>query len=324
MEQFKKRKILLLTLLAVMFIAFTIKSPYFLKIDNLMSIGREGSTVGILALGMTLVIIAGGIDLSIGSIIAFSAMLCLGIYSKNPRFPAGLMALIVLAIGVAIGLLNGMLITKLKVPDFIVTLSTQTIFRGLTTIIAPKDAFGNILNININNKSFSAIAGKVGPVHNVIIAFAFLSVFTYFLLRHTRQGTCVYAVGAHQRSARLSGIDVDRTKIFTYMYSGLMAGIAALFMCARIRTGTADLADSYETEVIAATIVGGTAFSGGRGDIPGTVIGAIFLATLQNGIYKFNISTSFDPIILGTVIIISIMFDEVSRRISAVRASKRD
>jgi len=313
MENDKSRKTLLLVILAGMFVIFTINSQYFLTPDNVLSILREASTVGIMALGMTLVIITAGIDLSVGSVVAFCAMMItnLFVYTSMPLLPA---VLVTCAAGIAVGVFNGIAITKLNIPDFIVTLSTMVIFRGLTAVIAVRDAGGFIKNVTIPNLDFGFISGKIGPIYNIIICFVVLAFLSSFILKKTRIGTHIYATGADRRSAMLSGINVGRAKVFAYAFSGLMAGVAAIFMSSRIMSAIVDLADGIEMDVIAAVVVGGTLFAGGKGDIWGTVLGAVFLATLQNGIYKFDISSAYQPVILGIVIIASIMLDELSRR----------
>lgn len=323
-----KRKVILLLLLGILAIIFSNQSSSFLKSRNLMSIGLEGGTVGILACGMTFVIICGGIDLSCSSLIALDAMLCFKVFVGNQEFNAYAMMLIVLAMNLLIGLYHGLVVTKLNVPDFIVTLSSQIILRGLTVIIAPLNEAGNILNVNIENEAFISLYNRVdiGEMSFRIVFFAFVAVviISQIILKYTKKGVSIYAVGTNARSAALTGISVSRTKIFAYMYSAFTTGIAALFMCARVGTGTADLASGYEMDVIAATIVGGTAFSGGRGDIVGSAIGAIFLAVMENGIYKFpNVSTSLMPVIIGLVIIVSIMFDQILAWImEAIRSAR--
>jgi len=323
-----KRKALLLILLVLLGLVFTNQSSSFLKPRNLMSIGLEGGTVGILACGMTMVIICGGIDLSCSSLIALDAMLCFKVFVANPDFNAYVMMAIILVMNLIVGLYHGFVVTKMNVPDFIVTLSSQIILRGLTIVIAPLTEAGTILNVNIKNKAFLSLYNKVElfgmDFRIVFFAFIIVVIISQLILKYTRKGVSIYAVGTNAKSAELTGISVVKTKTVAYMYSALMTGIAALFMCARVGTGTADLANGYEMDVIAATIVGGTAFSGGRGDVVGSAIGAIFLAAMENGIYKFpNVSTSLMPVIIGLIILVSIMFDQILIWISgSVKRSK--
>lgn len=319
MTQLKKRKILLLAVMIAMTAAFTIVSPYYIKFSNWMSILREASNVGILAVGMTFVIIVGGIDLSVGSVFSICAMLYVRLF-EGTSLPTIVVVLAVLLLSVGIGALNGLFVTRLKVPDFIATLASMTILRGLTIIAAPRDMNGNVASINISNKAFSSLADKIGPVYLVFIAFVVICVVAHLILKYTRIGTSAYALGANAKSAMLSGIDAKKVKMFTYGLSGLTAGIAATFYTARIRTATVDLGSGIETSVIAAVVVGGTSFAGGEGDIIGTAIGAIFLKALQNGLYKLDISATFDPIIIGCVIILSILLDSILAHFSGRKA----
>ena len=322
MTQLRNRKILLLIVMVAMTAAFTVISPYYLKLSNWMSILREASNVGILAIGMTFVIIVGGIDLSVGSVFSICAMLYVRLF-EGTGLPTIVVMLIVILFSAAIGTLNGLAVTRLKVPDFIATLASMTILRGLTVIIAPRDMNGNVASINISNKTFSSLADKIGPIYIVFLVFVVLCVLAHLILKYTKLGTSVYALGANAKSAMLSGIDGRKIKLFTYMLSGLMAGIAATFYTARIRTATVDLGSGIETTVIAAVVVGGTSFAGGEGDIIGTAIGAIFLEALQNGLYKLDISATFDPIIIGCVIILSILLDSIFARFSGSKASAK-
>lgn len=320
MTQLRNRKLLLLIVLAVMTTAFTIISPYYIKFSNWMSILREASNVGILAIGMTFVIIVGGIDLSVGSVFSICAMLYVRLF-EGTALPTIVVVLAIILFSAAIGTINGLVVTRLNVPDFIATLASMTILRGLTVIVAPRDMNGNVASINISNKAFSALGDKIGPVYIVFIVFVALCVIAHLVLKHTKIGTSIYALGANAKSAMLSGIDGMKIKLITYTLSGLMAGIAATFYTARIRTATVDLGSGIETSVIAAVVVGGTSFAGGEGDIIGTAIGAIFLKALQNGLYKLDIAATFDPIIIGCVIILSILLDSILVRFSGSKTS---
>lgn len=322
MTSLKKRKILLVVTLVLITIFFTIKSPYYLKPSNLLTILREASVLGIMAIGMTYVIITGGIDLSVGSVFAICSMLYVDLfYVMNlPAVPA---ILIVLVLSLGIGAVNGLLVTKVQLPDFIATLATMTVFRGLTTIIAPRDASGNVVSVNIKNKLFASLAEEIGPVHSVIIVFAVLCVIAHIILRYTKTGISIYATGANAKSASLSGIRTTRAKMFAYMFSALMAGIAATFYTARIRSATVDLGAGVETDVIAAVVVGGTLFAGGEGDILGVALGAIFLKALQNGLYKLDVSSAYDPIIVGCVIIAAIMMDSLLGKVKLPKGKSK-
>ncbi len=307
-KQDTMRRLVLISLLIITMVIFSNLSPYFLTINNLTTILREASGIGIMALGMTFVIIIAGIDLSVGSIIAFVAMIGANfIYYTN--IPVIIFLPILLLIGALVGFINGYIITKFNIPDFIVTLAMMGIIRGFSVLISIKEN-GYIRNIVIQNKDFVSFAGKISSIYYVTIAFFILAIFAHILLKYTRFGTYAYSVGANLKSSKLSGIDSVKTKILVYTFSGVMCAIAAIFLSARLMTATSTMGAGMELDVIAAVVVGGTAFSGGRGDIPGTVIGALFMAVIQNGIYKFQISAAYQSIIMGGIIVLAVMFDE--------------
>ncbi|WP_461204884.1 ABC transporter permease [Clostridium sp. DL1XJH146] len=308
MKQDTMRRLVLVVLLIVTMAVFTYLSPYFLTTNNLSSILREASGIGIIAIGMTFVIITAGIDLSVGSIVAFVAMLCVN-FMNYTSIPVIIFLPIAILVGAFLGFVNGFIITKFKMPDFIVTLAMMGVLRGMTTLISIKQN-GIIRNVVIQNKSFVSFAGKISGIYYVAIAFAVLAIIGHLLLKHTRFGTYTYAIGANLKSSKLSGINDKKTKILVYTFSGAMCAIAAIFLSARLMTATPSMGSGMEMDVIAAVVVGGTAFSGGRGDILGTVIGALFMAVIQNGIYKFHISAAYQSIIMGVIVVIAVMFDE--------------
>jgi ribose transport system permease protein len=289
-------------------VVFSILSPYFLTLNNLSMILREASGIGIMALGMTFVIIIAGIDLSVGSIVAFVAMLGAN-FMQYTTIPVIIFVPILIIAGALIGFLNGYIITKLKIPDFIVTLAMMGIIRGLAVMISIKQN-GYIRNIVIQNKDFISFSGKISSIYYVTIAFFVLATVAHILLKHTRFGTYTYAIGANLKSAKLSGINDSKIKILVYTFSGAMCAISSIFLSSRLMTATSTMGAGMEMDVIAAVVVGGTAFSGGRGDIQGTVIGALFMAVVQNGIYKFQISAAYQSIIMGGIIVLAVMFDE--------------
>jgi ribose transport system permease protein len=307
-KQDTMRRLVLVILLLVTMGIFTYLSPYFLTINNLYTILREASGVGIVAIGMTFVIITAGIDLSIGSIVAFVAMLCVN-FMHYTSIPVIIFLPIAILVGGFLGFINGFIITKFKMPDFIVTLAMMGILRGLTLLISIKQN-GIIKNIVIQNKSFVSFAGKISSIYYVTIVFFILAIIGQVLLKNTKFGTYTYAIGTNLNSSKLSGINDTKTKILVYTFSGVMCAIAAIFLSARLMTATPTMGSGMELDVIAAVVVGGTAFSGGRGDVLGTVIGALFMAVIQNGIYKFHISAAYQSIIMGTIIVIAVMFDE--------------
>lgn len=318
-----KRKLIILALMLLMCVYFSVSSPAFLQIRNISTLFQEASIWGIAAVGVTFVMIAGGMDLSIGAIIAFSTMLIVNFMVKF-NLPVGVFVPLVLIAGGLIGFLNSVIITRFKLIDFIVTLSTKGLISGLALVIAIKQS-GFVQNIYIDNKQFlglfaARLDGKY--FHAVIPAFFLVAFIGHIILSRTPMGTYVYAVGSNANSAILSGISLRRVKAMVYIASGVCSALTALFLSARMRTAMPDMGLDMEMDVVAAVIIGGTAFKGGSGDVIGTVMGMFFLQLLKNGIYKFHVSPAWQPIIIGGVIMITVIFDETYKRIAA-RAQER-
>ena len=310
MRQESIRRLVSLGLLAILVFIFSLTSSYFFTPSNLSTLLRECATTGIMAVGVSMVIITAGIDLSTGAMVGFISMLCANLLYYT-SLPAAVIMLLALVVGVLCGYLNGVLVTVLRVPDFIATLSTQFLFRGLALIFAIRTESGMISNKVIDNQAFLLLGGSINGIYLVTIAFFLTAMIGQFILKKTRLGTYTYAIGANQKSAELSGIRYGRVKRLIFTFTGLCCGIAALFLMGKVRSVTPDTGIGLEFDVIAAVVVGGCAFSGGRGDIVGTVIGALFMSTLTNGIYKYNLPTATQLIIKGVVIVLMIIFDSV-------------
>ncbi len=301
------RKLVSAGLLMVLIIVFTISSDYFLTFNNFMEIFRDASVVGLIGIGVTMVILTAGIDLSTGSIMALTGMTMANIY-RYTLLPIWAMILAGLFIATLAGLFNGWIITKFSLPEFIATLSTMSIFRALTYIISIKQN-GLITSQALKARSFIALGKSAGGIYYVAIVFILMAVIGQVILKYTRFGTYLYGVGSNRKAAQLSGINTDKTRVLAYVITGFCSGIAAVFMTARLQSTTALLGEGMEFNVIAAVVVGGCSLSGGRGDMIGTLIGAIFMATLDNGIYKFQINTAYQLIIKGMIIICVVAFD---------------
>ncbi len=313
-----KRKIFILMLMAAMCAYFSYSSPAFWNIRNITTLFQEASIWGIAAVGVTFVMISGGMDLSIGAIIAFSTMLTVN-FMYNLKLPVMVFIPLVLVAGALIGYMNSFIITRLRLIDFIVTLSTKGLISGLALVIAIKQN-GFVQNVYIDNKQFLDIFAHRFDgryFHAVIPAFFLVALVGHIVLRRMSIGTYVYAVGSNANSAILSGISIRRVKAMVYMASGLCSALTALFLSARMRTAMPDMGLDMEMDVVAAVIIGGTAFKGGSGDIIGTVMGMFFLQLLKNGIFKFHVAPAWQPIIIGGVIMITVIFDETYKRIAA-------
>lgn len=302
------RRLILIGLLLVISAALALATPTFLTLDNIMTLLQEASLTGIIAVGFTLVLITAGIDMSIGAVVAITAMVCINFISYT-QLPAYIYIPIALAMGAAIGWVNGFFITYFKLPEFIVTLATRGILAGLALIAAVKDDQGFVKNVFIQDEVFLSLGETVGPVYIVVIVFLVLAVATQFFMKRTRAGTHIYAAGANPTASRLSGIHVERTLIGVYMFSGFCAALSSIFLSARMMTAMPEFGIGNELDVIASVVIGGTPFTGGIGDIWGTIIGTLFIALIKNGILKLGLSPYIQPIVIGGIIIVTVVVD---------------
>ena len=268
MRQENMRRLISVASLVIIMLVFGVTSDSFFTANNILSILREASLTGIIAIGVTFVIITAGIDLSTGATVGFAGMLCANLlYHYN--LPAGLIMLISVLTGLVCGAVNGFIITKLRVPEFIATLSTQYLFRSMVFVFAIREA-GVISNKKIENPGILIMGGSINGLYLVTIAFVILAVVGQFILKKTKFGTYVYATGANRKSAELSGINTDKIRWFVFIITGFLCGIATIFQVGRVGSVTTDLGTGMEFDIIAAVVIGGCAFSGGRGDVFGS------------------------------------------------------
>ncbi|HEY9695512.1 MAG TPA: ribose ABC transporter permease [Oculatellaceae cyanobacterium] len=297
----------ILPILVLICILFSFLSPNFPTVGNFVNILRQSSINIVLATGMTFVILTGGIDLSVGSILAVSAVVAVMV-SLLPALswaavPAGLLT------GLLLGLLNGALITFLDVPPFIVTLGSLTALRGAAYLVANGTT---VINPDLG---FSWIGNSYFGPFPWLVLIALLSVLaSWFILRQTVLGVQIYAVGGNDRAARLTGIKVNRVLLFVYGVSGLLAGLAGIMSASRLYSATGMLGQGYELDAIAAVILGGTSFTGGIGTVSGTLLGALIIAVLNNGLTLLNMSYFWQLVVKGLVIIVAVMIDRLRRR----------
>jgi len=306
------RRLILIFLMIVLGFLIWRANPAFLTVGNLMTLLQEAALYGIVALGMTFVLITAEIDISVGAIIAFTAMICVNFLVRT-MLPVWVFVPIAVGIGAMIGCINGFFITRFKLPDFIVTLAVRGILTGLALLLAIKEG-GFVSNVYIQNPAYLWFGKEIGPTHIVTIAFFLLAIAAHFLLKHTRFGTNVYATGANINAARLSGVNTNRTIVGVYALVGTCAALSAIFISSRMMTAIPELGIGNEMDIIASVVIGGTAFSGGVGDIPGTVLGVLFLALIKNGILKLGISPFVQPIVIGGLIVGSVILDTWYRR----------
>ena len=290
--------------LIVLVIFVTILNPGFVAPNNLLNLLRQVSTNALIAFGMTFVILTGGIDLSVGSTLALSsALMAGGIVSGLD--PSLAMILAVIA-GALLGGFNGLLITKGKMAPFIATLATMTIFRGATLVFTngnPITGIGDSFIFKFIGRGY--LFGIPFPVILMLICFTVL----YILLHKMTFGRKVFAIGGNEKAAFIAGIKSDRIKIAIYAISGMMASVAGIIITSRLNSAQPTAGQSYEMDAIASVVLGGTSLSGGRGRLVGTLIGALIMGTLNNGLNLLGVSSFYQQIVKGIVIIIAVLLD---------------
>jgi ribose transport system permease protein len=299
--------------LAILVIFLSLASPGFLTIGNMSNIARQGIVNALLAIGLLLAIITAGIDLSVGSILAL-AMSALALLTIRWGVNQYLAILLCLLIGLGMGALNGLLLTKLHLPHpFIATLATLNIARGLALVItgaAPISGF--------DRAGAPAIpwlgAGTIGPIPIAFLLVVAVYALFHVLLQRTVIGRHIYAVGGNIVSARLSGVNVDRTLLTVYSLSGLMAGMAGLLLAGRTNSGYPTAAVGAELDAISAVIIGGASFFGGVGTVWGTAIGVVFITVLRNGLVLLGVPIEWQTVAIGAVIVLAVYVDVLRQR----------
>ncbi len=299
------RKTAIFWILVLLCVVMTALSPAFSTQRNLMLIVKQSSITGILAVGMTMVIITGEIDLSVGSIVALSSV-CSAMYGglAEQGMPILVPLMVGMAAGVLCGLLNGLMVAYVKFPSFIMTLAMMMIARGVAKVLSNGSPVFGI------SDNFLALAnGFVLGIPNLVIFFAVILVIGFIILDKMVLGSRIYAVGGNENATRLSGVNTRRIKTFTFAFSGLMAGFCGVLMTSRISSGSSIVADGYELDAIAAAVIGGTSMSGGVGSIWGSVVGALIIVAMQNGLDIMGVSEFYKAIIQGLIIIAAVFFD---------------
>lgn len=291
--------------LIILMAVITIINSNFLTANNLLNLLLQVTSNALIAFGMTFVILTGGIDLSVGSILALSSALTAGLLGSG--MPVTLAILISLILGCILGMMNGLLISYGKLAPFIVTLATMTIFRGATLVYTN----GNPITKGLSDTFLFQFLGQgyiVGIPFPVIIMFIVFIVL-YVLLHKTAFGKSVYAIGGNEKAAYISGVKLDKVKIIIYSISGIMASISGLIITSRLSSAQPTAGASYEMDAIAAVVLGGTSLSGGKGRILGTLIGALIIGVLNNGLNIIGVSAFWQQVVKGVVILIAVLID---------------
>ena len=305
----------------------TFATPYFLTASNLANVTRQSSITAILAVGQTFVILTGGIDLSVGAIAALAGSVSAVLMTQ--RFEAAGMAIgpiafwlgfpIALGVGLLCGMLNGFIITKGRIPDFIATLGTMVTLRGVALLVTGGLPVPSHLTATELKGYLPQLMIWMGGANILGIPVAGLfalavGVAGWFVLRYTALGRAVYAIGGNKEASRVSGINVDRTKVAVYAISGLLAGLAGFILAGRLNSANALMADGENLRSIAAVVIGGTNLFGGEGGVIGSMIGALIMGVLANGLNLLNVSAFWQRVIQGMIIILVVIFDQWRRR----------
>lgn len=298
----------LLIVFGIICLIISLITPQFLTISNLTIIVTQVSINALLAFGVTFVIITGGIDLSLGSIVAVS-----GVTSAMLAHPDSYPVLIPIIMGLLAGLLmgafNGFIITKSKIAPFIVTLGTMTIGRGLALILSDGRPVSNL------SDSFNYLgSGTVLGIPVLILIFILVFALCSIVLSKTILGRYIYAIGGNEQAARASGINIDRVKLSVYSISGLLAGLAGILLASRITTGQPNAGAGFELDAIAAVVIGGTSTAGGRGTMAGTLIGVLLIGVINNGLDLINVTSYYQQVVMGIIIIGAVVLDSLNQK----------
>lgn len=279
-------------------------SPDFRTVNNFLSLLRQSAINGLIAFGMTCVILTGGIDLSVGSVLALTSIICA--HTIKIGLPAPLSMLIALIFGIILGTISGLMVTKSRLQPFIATLITMTGYRGLTMILSggkPISRLGN--NLLLNHIGKGSFLGIPIPVWILIIFFAIF----LFVLKKTVLGRQIYATGSNAKAAELAGININNIKLIVYAVSGFMASLSGLILVSRLGSAQPTLGSGYELDAIAAVALGGTSMKGGRGKITGTLIGILIIAVLNNGLNIIGVSSYYQDVVKALVIFLAVISD---------------
>lgn len=292
--------------IALIFLVMVISiiSPDFRTVNNFLSLFRQSAINGLIAFGMTCIILTGGIDLSVGSVLALTSIICAHIIKIG--MPAPLSMLIALIFGIILGTISGLMVTKSRLQPFIATLITMTGYRGLTMILSggrPISRLGD--NLLLNQIGKGSFLGIPIPVWILIIFFAIF----LFVLKKTVLGRQIYATGSNSKAAELAGINTNNIKLIVYAVSGFMASLSGLILVSRLGSAQPTLGSGYELDAIAAVALGGTSMTGGRGKITGTLIGILIIAVLNNGLNIIGVYSYYQDVVKALVIFLAVISD---------------
>ena len=309
-----KNNVGILSVLVLLCVIVSIATSKFLKPNNLISVLRQISINAYIALGMTLIIILGHIDLSVGAIVAMSGTLTVG-FIVTQGLPIPVAILLGILLGMVAGLISGMIVTYFRVPAFIITMAMMNVCSGVAYVYSGGQA------TRINDDFFSAIG--TGYLFNTIplpvVYMIILIIVISFLLGKTKFGTYIYAIGGNREAARLSGVPIKKVEIAVFTISGVLSAFAGLVLCSRMYSGQPSVGNGYELDAIAACVLGGTSMSGGKGRISGTIFGAMVIGIISNGLNLIGVSSYWQLIVKGLIIACAVLLDSQKGKISLLK-----
>ncbi|AQS53057.1 Ribose import permease protein RbsC [Jeotgalibaca dankookensis] len=310
MEKVKRTGIFtygILIFLIVLFVVLSFSSSYFFTIGNLTTVLRQVAVVGIITVSMTMIILTGGIDLSVGSMLGLCAVILAKLMVQGTNMILAI--IITLVVGTILGLFNGFLINEINISPLISTLGTMTIFSGATYILTGGEGIFGFPS------QFSFIGqGYVWNVPVPIIILVFVYAFGFFVLNNTRYGRYLYGIGANEKASILSGVNVKKVKYIAYAMSGLLSSLASVVMLSRVNSALPNLGSGLEFDVVTAVVLGGISVNGGEGKLQGVVIGLLIIAILSNGMVLLGVGNYFQTVVKGLVLLIAVGIDNISKK----------
>jgi len=311
-----RQKLFAFASLILLMVFFSLASPAFMQVENLLGILQSTAVNGVLAIASTFVIITAGIDLSVGTLMTFCAVMA-GVFLTNWQLPLWTGVLAAIGTGAVSGMLSGAFVAKLKLPPFIATLGMMLVNKGLALVVAgDKPIYFN------DTESFSLISqgSVIGyilpslPIPNSVLILFLLAIAASVILSRTALGRYTFALGSNEEAVRLSGVNVDRWKITIYVLAGAFCGVAGLLIASRLNSAQPALGQGYELEAIAAVVIGGTSLGGGTGTILGTIIGAFIMSVLTNGLRILSVAQEWQIVVTGVIIILAVYIDILRRK----------
>lgn len=318
--------------LIVLLIFFSITANNFLSVNTLLLIGKHVALYGIIAIGMTYVIITGGIDLSVGAVVGLAGMVAGGLLQKGLTlrfagvtiyFSVPLVVIITIIVGALIGVINGIIITKFNVAPFIATLGTMYICRGFANLHSNGATYSDLKGYEgLGNQGWTFFGSTLFGIPVGLIILAIMAVIFAFILKKTVFGWHVFSIGGNEKAAKLSGVKVDKVKILVYMISGICAAVVGIIACSQLAAAHPATGESWEMNAIAAAVLGGTSMAGGIGTIGGTIVGAFVIGVINDGMVMCGVSEFWQMVIKGLVIIVAVVIDQFQRNMEAKMALK--